>query len=141
MARQLDSGFDLKKPTFFSRGSILGAAAGLSSFATLGLVCRGQFDRMPDDGLFRLSQLLDADNKATEVVSQALDTVIKVRGVPSPTGIKSVLYTLTEFSGGLCPGCGFFHDSGRSLAVFGSSGTNKPSYFQPQLLVGTLELG
>jgi hypothetical protein len=96
---------------------------------------------MTDDGSYRLSQLLDADNKATEVVSQLLDTVIKVRGVPSPTGIKGVLFSLTEFSAGLCPSCGFFHDSGRSLAVFGSSGANKPSYFQPQLLVGTLELG
>ena len=141
MARKLTQGLDHKKSTFISRRSILEAAIGLSSVVTLGLICRGHFEQASDDGSYRLSQLLDPDNKATAVVPHLLGTVIKVRGVPSPAGTKGVLYTLTEFSAGLCPGCGFFHDSGRSLAVMGPSGTNKPSYFQSQLLLGTLEFG
>ena len=73
MARKLTLGLDHKKSTFISRRSILEAAIGLSSVVTLGLICRGHFEQASDDGSYRLSQLLDPDNKVTHSASRISD--------------------------------------------------------------------
>ena len=124
-----------------SRRSIIGAAVAFSSVATLGLVCRGNFDAFADDGSYRLSQLLSSDNKPTGLVGEFLGQLVRVRGVPSPSGQKGVLFSLTDFSAGLCASCGFLHDSGRSLPIIGALGTSKPSYFQSYVVEGVLEFG
>ena len=107
MARKLTLGLDHKKSTFISRRSILEAAIGLSSVVTLGLICRGHFEQASDDGSYRLSQLLDPDNKATAVVPHLLGTVIKVRGVPSPAGTKASFILSPSFLRVFAPVAGF----------------------------------
>lgn len=125
---------------FMSRRSILGSAIAASSAVSLGLVCRGHFDSMANDGSYRLSHLLDADNKPTALVDQLLGRVIKVRGVPSPSTAQGAAFNLMDLSAGLCPGCGFFHDFNRSLAVLGAPGKDAPRYFEPELIIGSLHL-
>lgn len=123
-----------------SRRSIIGGAVAFSSFTTLGLVCRGNFDAIADDGSYRLSQLLGSDNKPTALVGECLGQLIRVRGVPSPSGQKGVLFSLTDLSASLCASCGFLHDSGRSLPIIGALGTSKPSYFQSYIVTGVLAM-
>ena len=94
-----------------------------------------------DDGSYRLSQLLSSDNKPTGLVGEFLGQLVRVRGVPSPSGQKGVLFSLTDFSAGLCASCGFLHGSGRSLPIIGAHGTSKPSYFQSYVVEGVLEFG
>jgi hypothetical protein len=124
-----------------SRRSIIGAAVAFSSVATLGLVCRGNFDGFADDGSYRLSQLLSSDNKPTGLIGEFLGQLVRVRGVPSPSGQKGVLFSLTDFSAGLCASCGFLHGSGRSLPIVGAHGTSKPIYFKSYDVEGVLEFG
>ena len=141
MARMYHSKIVQNAAGTISRRSIIGATVAFSSVATLGLVCRGNFDGFADDGSYRLSQLLSSDNKPTGLVGEFLGQLVRVRGVPSPSGQKGVLFSLTDFSAGLCASCGFLHGSGRSLPIVGAHGTSKPIYFKSYVVEGVLEFG